>query len=154
MKVVALDVIPFHAPTKHFGMLAVELFCNSTEIRAMTKEEGENNVQSLVSMGTNPPVNSLAAFIGGLVLDEIVKNAVCASKTSARVVLGICPPNFPSRTNLFGFRERRVTLEGVAVRFSFCGSIDAQGSVMAKTSLRVAAALLVVLHTYSEVVLC
>lgn len=39
-------------------------------------------------------------------------------------------------------------------RFSFCGSIDAQGSVMAKTSLRVAAALLVVLHTYSEVVLC
>lgn len=35
--------------------------------------------------------------------------------------------------------------------FSFCGSIDAQGNVDVKTSLRVAAAMLVVLHKYSEV---
>jgi len=36
-------------------------------------------------------------------------------------------------------------------RFSLCGYIDAQGTVDLKTSLRVAAAMLVLLHKYSEV---
>ena len=35
--------------------------------------------------------------------------------------------------------------------FSFCGCIDAQGNVAVKTALRVAAAMLVVLHKFSEV---
>ena len=36
--------------------------------------------------------------------------------------------------------------------FSFSGSVDSKGLVTAQTSLRVAAAMLVVLHKYSEVI--